>query len=119
MFYFFRKDKKPKNLKEVLKKLEELEEKIEGTSGELDKLERDSKFSIQKTGIVRFNPFSGVGGDQSFSVALLDGHNDGVVITSLFTREGNRIYAKPIKNGSSEYILSDEEKEAISKAIES
>jgi len=67
-------------------------------------------------GIIRFNPFSEVGGDQSFSLALLNESNDGVVITSLYTRQENRVYGKPIKNGQSEYTLSEEEKQAIEKA---
>jgi hypothetical protein len=69
-------------------------------------------------GIVRFNPFSEVGGDQSFSIALLNENDDGVVITSLYTRQENRVYGKPIKNSQSEYSLSEEEKKAIEKAIE-
>ena len=77
----------------------------------------ESKFSIQKTGVVRFNPFSEIGGDQSFSIALLNKNNDGLVITSLYTRERNRVYAKPIIKGKSQYLLSKEEKEALEKAI--
>jgi len=57
-----------------------------------------------------------VGGDQSFSLALLDKRNSGVVITSLYAREGNRVYGKPIKEGTSEYPLSEEEKKAIEEA---
>ena len=89
---------------------------FEKLSEELENLKKESKFSVQKIGIVRFNPFSEVGGDQSFSIALLDGNDNGVVITSLYTREGNRVYGKPIKNGRSEYSLSNEEKEVIEKA---
>jgi len=66
--------------------------------------------------VVRFNPFSGVGSDQSFSIALLDSNDNGVVITSLYTRNENRVYAKPLKAGRSEYLLSAEEKNAIEKA---
>ena len=67
--------------------------------------------------LIRYNPFSGVGSDQSFSIALLDGNNNGFVITSIYSREGNRVYGKSLKEGKSEYSLSDEEKKAISKAI--
>ncbi len=109
MFNPFKKDKEPKDLKEVLKQFEELKEEVE-------KISQTSKSSIQKVGIVRYNPFSEVGGDQSFSVALLDGNNDGVVITSLFSRDGNRVYGKPIENSGSKYSLSKEEKKAIEKA---
>lgn len=116
MFNFFRK-KEPKNLKEVLSILQNLESKIGKISEELEKLKKESEFSIQKVGIVRFNPFSEIGGDQSFSIALLNKNNDGLVITSLYTRERNRVYAKPIIKGKSQYLLSKEEKEALEKAI--
>ena len=75
--------------------------------------------SVHKVGIVRFNPFNEVGGNQSFAIALLDDSGDGVTISSLFGREGTRVYAKAIKNKESEYKLSDEEKETIRKAMES
>jgi hypothetical protein len=118
MFKFFKKTKKePKNLKEVLDYLESLDRKIEGVSENLVSFEREMKWSLQKVGTVRFNPFSEVGGDQSFSIALLDGNDTGIVITSLYSREGNRVYAKPIKKGSSKYQLSEEEKKAIEKAL--
>jgi len=104
-----KKDEEPKNLKEVLKEFEELKKQVE-------KISQSSKASVQKVGMVRYNPFSNVGGDQSFSVALLDGDNNGVVITSLYSREGNRVYGKAVKSGASEYSLSNEEKKAIEKA---
>jgi hypothetical protein len=117
MINFFKKKKKePKNLKEILVNLRNLEGNIEKIFQEIEKIKEENKFSVQKIGIVRFNPFSEVGGDQSFSVALLDGNNDGIVITSLYSRGENRVYGKPIKKGQSEYSLSKEEKEAIEKA---
>ena len=71
-----------------------------------------------KVGIVRFNPFRDVGGDQSFAIALLNGKNNGLTISSLYTREGTRIYCKNITDGQSEkYPLTNEEKEAIKIAI--
>jgi len=117
MFKFLKKEKKePKNLKEVLDYLKKLEENFEKVSKEIENLQKEGRFSIQKVGIIRFNPFSEVGGDQSFSLAILDADDNGIVITSLYTREENRVYGKPIKRGASEYSLSVEEKEAISKA---
>ena len=116
--FFKKKTKEPENLNDILIAFQDLKKDFKKISKELADLKKESKFSIQKTGIVRFNPFSEVGGDQSFSVALLDANNDGVVITSLYTREGNRVYGKPIKNSQSGYQLSDEEKNAINKAID-
>ncbi len=69
---------------------------------------------LHKVGIVRYNPFKDLGGDQSFAIALLDGKNSGLVISSLHTREGTRVYAKPISAGDSKkYALTEEEKQAI------
>lgn len=117
MFNFFKKTKKePENIKKLLSRFNILEENFEKISGKIKKIEKENEINIQKVGIVRFNPFKEVGSDQSFSVALLDGRNNGVVVTSLYTREGNRVYGKPIKNSQSEYQLSGEEEEAISMA---
>ena len=70
--------------------------------------------SIHKVGVLRFNPFKEVGGNQSFAIALLDSKNSGTVISSLHTREGSRVYAKPVENGESKlYPLTEEEKEVI------
>ena len=82
-------------------------------------LEEISKITIQKTAIVRFNPFNEMGGNQSFVIAILDAKNNGFVISSLFVKDGNRVYAKAIKNCKSDHILSGEEKEAIEKALKS
>ncbi len=117
MFNFLRKNKKePQDLKETLDELKKLKKQFEDLSQELLDLKSKNRFSLQKVGIVRFNPFNEVGSNQSFSAALLDENNDGLVITSLYAREENRVYGKPIKNGVSEYSLSDEEKRAIEEA---
>jgi hypothetical protein len=74
--------------------------------------------SIHKFGVLRFNPFKEVGSNQSFSLALLDGKNNGAVISSLHTREGTRVYAKPIKNGEADgFPLTDEERDVIKEAL--
>jgi len=116
--WFRKKKKEPQNLKEVLKKLKDVELEVKKVSADLKSLKEKNKDNIQKIGIVRYNPFSEIGGDQSFSVALLDDNDNGVVITSLYTREGNRVYGKPVVKGKSEYLLTEEEKKAILKAQE-
>ena len=69
---------------------------------------------LHKVGVVRFNPFKDLGGNQSFVISLLDGENSGMVFSSLHTREGTRIYAKPIVKGEShKYSLTKEEEDAI------
>ena len=117
MFNFSKNKKEPKNIKELSNQFKELKENFNKISKELEIIQKDSKFLVQKIGIIRFNPFKETGGDQSFSIALLNGNNDGVVITSLYSRKENRVYGKPIKNSQSDYLLSEEEKKAIEKAI--
>jgi hypothetical protein len=80
-------------------------------------VERQVPFSVSHVGVVRFNPFADKGGDQSFAVAFLDDHSDGVVFTGLHSRSEVRVYAKPIVGGTSTYPLTDEESEAISRAL--
>ena len=84
----------------------------------LETVEKRLKKSVQGIGIIRFNPFEDAGSNQSFSVAFLNEEGDGVVISSLYSREKVSVYAKPIKKGESEYSLSDEEKEAVKTALQ-
>jgi hypothetical protein len=112
----FKKEKEPEDLKQVLKQFIDLKKDFKEVIGRIDSAEKKVKSSIQKIGIVRYNPFSNVGGDQSFSIALLNGENSGIVITSLYSRDGNRVYSKPIEKGVSEYTLSNEEVKAINEA---
>lgn len=96
------------------KEIKTLDKEIQELFDISNKIHDLSLKGLHKVGIIRFNPFKDVGGDQSFSIALLDGNNSGLVISSLFTREGTRIYTKPIIQGQSKkYPLTEEEKQAI------
>ena len=78
--------------------------------------------SVRGMGMMRFNPFygDGSGGNQSFSVAMLDERGNGVVISALHSRAGSAsVYAKPVTKGTSTFELTEEEREAIKKAMES
>ena len=82
--------------------------------GAYDKLDKEGQSHIQKIGLVRFNPFKDTGGDQSFILALVDGQDTGVVISSLHTRTGTRWYAKGVVYGKgAEYELSEDEQKAL------
>jgi hypothetical protein len=73
------------------------------------------KKSVQEVRTIRFDPFEGTAGSgkQSFATALLNENGDGVVISSLYTREKVSVFAKPIEKKASQYELTKEEKEAI------
>jgi len=96
--------------KQVVKKNEWLEQ-------ELNRQNDILLTAVTKIGIVRFCAFEDVGGDTSFAVALLNSDNDGVVFSSIFGRDDSRTYAKPIVRGNSEYALTEEENQAIKKAM--
>ncbi|PJC47521.1 MAG: hypothetical protein CO034_02265 [Parcubacteria group bacterium CG_4_9_14_0_2_um_filter_35_11] len=117
----FFKGKKAEDLEEVisqiLKNQRTSEKEIQTILEKIKKLEDVALHSIQKVGIIRFNPFEGAGGNQSFSLAILDQKDDGLVISSYHSKESTRIYAKPIRQGESKYPLTKEEEKAIKKAI--
>jgi hypothetical protein len=72
-----------------------------------------TSYGVQKVGLVRFNPFEDGGGNFSFTLALLDEHNCGVVLTSIHGRQQNRIYTKKITDGKADAQLTEEEEQAI------
>src|SRR3990167_8624714 len=81
-------------------------------------IKKNQQKSFTKSALVRFNPFEDTGGDQSFAVSFLDGQNNGVVISSLHSRGGTRVYAKAVSGGkSTNYPFSKEEKEVVEKAV--
>jgi len=105
-------------LHEQWQALREAQEGVVSATGRLDGLETIMRHSLQRVGVVRYNAFPGAGAELSFSVALLDAENDGVVVSGLYGREETRIYAKPVYSGASRYPLSEEERAAIEAAID-
>jgi Protein of unknown function (DUF4446) len=99
------------------RRLDTVAERVEALNRLHHELEGLAQRSIQKVGVVRFNPFADTGGDQSFAVALLDAQGNGVVLSSLHGRADTRIFAKPVQAGRSKHALSDEEQDAIRKAL--
>jgi len=112
---------KKQNLDEILEKILANNEQ---SSGEIKKISTDLKnitarlnLSIQKIGLLRFNPFEREGIGQSFVVALLDYEDNGVIINFIQTKDGLRVYPKKVKNSKGiEYDLTDEEKKVIEKS---
>lgn len=110
-------DNLTKALDKILDELYLNKAKTEELSGKLRKLVGQNVYHVQKVGILRFNPFEDTGGDQSFVLAILDGRDCGVVLTSLHGRSGTRWYAKNVKNGKGiDHQLSVEEEKAIKSA---
>jgi hypothetical protein len=104
-------------LDEHAKRIETLGQRLDALNKLHHELEEITQRTIQKVGVVRYNPFSDAGGDQSFAIALLDSLGNGIVVSSLHSRTETRVFAKPVQSGRSRYPLSDEEQDAIRKAL--
>lgn len=112
-----------KNLEELINaKLDEVENAANAAT-EAAKLCEDLRVEVkgcvQKVGIMRYKAFEDVGSDLSFSIAMLDGHNDGIVLTGLYGRHDSTTYAKPVDKGISRYGLSEEEAHVLKEAMNS
>lgn len=98
------------NVENVLKDVKKLSQEYKSLSYQIQNC-------VQKVAIIRYNAFDNVGSNQSYSIALLDNKNNGIVLTGLFGRDASTTYAKLIEGGKSKFPLSEEEKKVIAKAM--
>lgn len=106
-------------LSEQSQAIADLTTRAAGIEEKLDDQERVVRKCLQRSGLIRFNAFDDVGGEQSFALVLLDGNGDGVAVSSIYGRQDSRFYAKAISNANGERPLSDEERQALAKALSS
>ena len=108
------------NLEEMLldrlNSIEDAKQNSEKALKECERLEIKIKDCIQKVAIMRYKAFENVGSDLSFSIAMLDDKNDGVILTGIYGRQESTTYAKPIDKGISRYDLSEEELYVLNEA---
>ncbi len=98
-------------------KIEALEDAEQKMHRDIREIKENLKIAYQKTGLVKYDAFREMSGALSFSLALLDKENNGVLISSMYSREGCYSYAKDIVNGESKINLSEEEEEALKQAV--
>ncbi|MEG2251345.1 MAG: DUF4446 family protein [Bacilli bacterium] len=108
-----------KSIFEYYEKIDGFEEKFQVFYKDFNSLNSKIEKSIQKVGIKRYKAFEDIGSDLSYSIALLDNNDDGIILTGIFGRNETTTYAKPIDKGISRYELSEEEKEVLDNAITS
>ena len=110
-----------KNIEEVIvKRLDEIDDvtaKCEEALNQNKQLKESLKGCVQKVAIMRYKAFENVGSDLSFSIAILDGNNDGIILTGIYGREESTTYAKPVDQGISRYDLSEEEITVLNRAM--
>jgi len=112
--------KKAKDLEDTIVALESdisnLKKSKEIAEKNISDINAKLKKSVRGLQTLRFNPFPDQGSNQSFAVGLLDENGDGVVLSSLYSRERMSVFAKPVKGGKSEYDLTEEEREVLNRA---
>lgn len=101
---------------QIGKDLKELKEKQDTINAHLKEVDIKLSKSIRRVETIRFNPFHDAGSNQSFAMAFLNDEGNGVVLSSLYARDRMSIFAKPIKDGKSDFELSTEEKDVLEKA---
>lgn len=102
------------NFFERIECLEDAENKMHK---DIREIKDNLKVTYQKTALVKYDAFREMSGALSYSLALLDKQNNGVLISSMYSREGCYTYAKDIVNGECKINLSDEEQEALKQAV--
>ncbi len=109
------------NIEEQLKQYMDKVLQVKNQNVEIEKdckkMNKEISECLQKVGLVRYNAFKDTGSDLSFALAILNQENTGIVLNGIYSREMSNIYAKPVERGESTYTLSEEEKEAIQKAM--
>ena len=98
------------------RELSEIHARLTALEGSMGRVADALPRSVQGVGVVRYNPFSDMGSNMSFSLALLDGRANGVIVSVLTNRDGSRVYGKAVEGGTSSYPLSDEERQALALA---
>jgi hypothetical protein len=117
----FMTGKDAKNLEDTLiKRLDQVERLVvanDDNEENIKKLFRNMQYSYQRMGLIKYDAFSEMGGKLSFSLAMLDVKNNGFIINAMHTREGCYTYIKEIVEGNSIIVLSEEEQEALNRAM--
>lgn len=99
---------------QTIDEVERLRGSFHQLEAELKSVRKLLRKKISTAQVLRYNAFAEQGSDLSFSVALLDDDQDGVVLSSIYGREESRTYAKPIRSSVSNYPLTNEEREVLS-----
>ncbi|MCS6830175.1 MAG: DUF4446 family protein [Armatimonadota bacterium] len=108
-----------KVLVDHLARVEEVDTRQRQMEQRVSALEAQIPLCVQYVGLVRYDAFEDVGGQQSFSLAMLDALQNGMILTSVYSRTDVRVYAKAIRRGQPSHPLSEEELQALRTALSS
>ena len=121
-YKIFMTGKTAENLEEILTKRLEQVDDLRAANAEIEKsievLSKNMEFAYQKIGLIKYDAFNEMGGKLSFSLALLNENEDGIILNAVHSREGCYTYMKDIVAGNAVVNLSEEEKAALVRAKE-
>lgn len=104
-------------VKQFITQLEICTNDIAKMNKEFEKVRNETSKFFRKTGLVRYQAFEGTGGDQSFSLAMLDSNDNGFILSGIYGRDMSKVYAKEVIDGKVlKYKLTKEEEDALIKA---
>lgn len=106
-------------LMDHLARVEEVDTRQRQVEQRVSALEGRIPLCVQHVGLVRYDAFEDVGGQQSFSLAMLDAQQNGIILTSVYSRSDVRVYAKAVRQGQPSHPLSEEELQALRDALSS
>ena len=106
-----------KVLMDHLARVEEVDTRQRQVEQRVSALEERIPLCVQHVGLVRYDAFEDVGGQQSFSLAMLDDWQNGIILTSVYSRSDVRVYAKAVRQGKPSHPLSEEEQRALRSAL--
>lgn len=99
--------------------VEDLRDDVARLADDLRSTQRELQMAVRHIGVVRYDAFGDMGGRMSFSVALVDDHGNGFVLSSVHARSESRSYVKQLRGGMAEVTLSPEESAAVADAVAS
>jgi len=100
----------------LVRQLDQHAGRLQATESAIGAIRKILPHTVQGVGAIRYNAFEGIGGDQSFSIAMVDAEGHGVVVSGLHTGDDVRVYGKPLENWKSSYSMSENEQEALAVA---
>ena len=104
-------------LAKLLSQVEAQEGRVRELESTRDQIKAQLKGAVQKIGLRRFNSETGLGGNLSFALVMLDERKHGLMLTSIHTLEANRIFLRAIINGGTDLPMMPEEQEALAQAL--
>lgn len=107
------------NMVDIYRKIQTIQNREQANKDLMKMLNRGMTDTLQKTGLVKYNAFDGMGGESSFALAILNMENTGFILNAMHSRNSCYLYIKEVHGGKPDVVLTNEEKGALEIALDS